>query len=191
MALDLLGVAVGNTGARKAADAIKAGDQKGIDKIGSMYDQASGNLQPYMGYGTGQGGVGGLERLASRDYSGFMNSPDYQAAEKAMVYGQDHSAASRGRLFSGGYAADLNANMGDLASQYLGNYRNSLQWGAGLGQNSASNLGQLGAAAGNNIAELYQDQGKARAGKFSAYANNGNNALNNITNSAFKFFGAG
>lgn len=189
--LDFLQRGIANRGADRAADAIEAGNQRGIGAIQGMYDQAGQNLAPYMQYGAGQGGLGGLNALMGGDYSGFRNSPDYQYAREQMVQGLDRSAASRSRLNSGGYPVELGGALNGLASQNLGQYRNALQWGAGLGQGSAMGLGQLGAQAGNSMASLYSDSGAARAGYHSAYANNTNNMFGNIAQGIGSIFGFG
>ena len=191
MALDLVGLFTGNSSARKAADAVKDGNNKAIGTINDYYEQGAAGYQPYLDYGQGMGGLGGLNQLASGDYSGFENSPDYKYAREQMIYGQDHSASARGRLQSGGYAMDLAQGLNGLASQNLGNYRGSLQWGAGLGQNSAQGLAALGASAGNSIAGLQKDTGLAMAGKQSAYGNNAGNFLSSMSNKAGQFFGFG
>ena len=177
--------------ARKAADAQKKASEASIAEQRAARDQAIGYQQPYMQYGQGMGGLAGLDRLNSGDYSGFENSPDYQYAREQMIYGQDHSASARGRLQSGGYAMDLAQGLNGLASQNLGNYRGSLQWGAGLGANAASGLASLGASAGDSIAKLQHDSGLAMAGKQSAYGNNAGNFLSSMSNKAGQFFGFG
>lgn len=189
--LDFLQRNIANHGARDAANAVTQGNQQGIGAIQGFYDQSRGDLSPYMDYGAGMGGLAGLARLNGGDLSGFWNSPDNVAQRDAMNYGMDHSAAANYRIGSGGYSADLSKAQGDLAAQQLGNYRGSLQWGAGLGQQSAMGLGALGAQAGNNISQLYHDSGLARAGAASAYANNNNNMWGNIANSFGTIFGLG
>ena len=157
--------------ARKAADAQKKASEASIAEQRAARDQAIGYQQPYMQYGQGMGGLAGLDRLNSGDYSGFENSPDYQYAREQMIYGQDHSASARGRLQSGGYAMDLAQGLNGLASQNLGNYRGNLQWGAGMGQNAANASGQFATNAANQISNGLQ--GVAGAAQQRAGANAG------------------
>jgi hypothetical protein len=103
--------------------------------------------------------------LNGGDYSGFLNSPDYLAARDQGVGTIDRSAASRGSLFSGGHEKDLSQFNQGLASQYLGNYRGSLFNMAQLGANAATQTGQFGQNAANNI-------GNAQAGYYNQRGDN-------------------
>jgi hypothetical protein len=160
----LLGGLLGNN----AADAQQDAAQQQMDWIKQVYGDAQGNFAPYLGIG--QTGVNGLQSLMGGDLSGFWNSPDNVAQREAMNYGMDHSAAARGRLYSGGYGADLSKAQGDLASQQLGNYRNSLFGLAGMGQNAASSLGGIGTATMGPMGQANGAYGDARASGYGAWA---------------------
>ena len=80
---------------RQAANAHGRASEANIAEQRRQFDQLQANQQPYMGYGQGSGGIGGLQALANGDYSGFMNSPDYLASQKAGLYALDHSASAR------------------------------------------------------------------------------------------------
>lgn len=159
-----IGAVVGLYGAsqqKKAAGKQAKAAQAGLDWTKQVYQDAQGNFSPYLDFG--QTGLGGLNALFGGDYSGFYDSPDYMAARDAMNYGLDHSAAARGRLYSGGYMADLSKAQGDLASQYLNNYRNALFHSAQMGQNAASQLGSIGNANAAQVANGYNTLGQAQA----------------------------
>lgn len=174
-AIQAVGVAANLWGSKKNADAAKEGvkgSQAGLEWIKQNYGDAKQNFAPYLGLG--QQFSGGLQSLLGGDYSGFYNSPDYKAARDAMTYGLDHSAAARGRLYSGGYQADLSKAQGDLAAGYLGNNRNFLMSGAQMGQNAAAQLGSIGTGTGSQIMSGYQNLADARgtqAGASAAMAN--------------------
>lgn len=147
-----------------------------------QFDMIQSNNQPFMDYGYGMGGLGGLNALANLDYSGFESSPDYLYTRGEMINGLDHSAAAGGRLDSGGYPVDLATKLNGLASLNLGNYRNSLQWGANLGQNAANGVGQAGQnmanqnslgrlTAGDAASTAYGAQGQAIGDLASAFGN--------------------
>lgn len=162
-AATVIGGAMSAKGSRDAAKAGNKGQQAGIDWLKQVYGDSQGNFNPYIQFGQGAGGLGGLNQLASGDYSGFMNSPDYLASQKAMQYSMDHGAAARGRVFSGGFQKDLAQAQGDLAAGYLGNYRNSLMQGAQMGQNAAAQLGSIGTGTGAQIAQGYGQMGQNSA----------------------------
>jgi hypothetical protein len=168
--ISAVGSLYSNSQQNKAAGKQQQGAQAGLDWLKSVYGDAQGNFAPYLSYGQGAGGLGGLSALAGGNYDGFLKSPDYMAARDAMNYGLDHSAAARGSLYSGGYQADLSHAQGDLASQYLGNYRNSLFQGAGLGMTAASNLGSIGNGLAAGIQNGYNGVANAQATGYGANA---------------------
>jgi hypothetical protein len=131
-----------NKAANNASDAI-------TDAQRQMYDQTRQDLSPYMNFG--QQAIGGLTALNNGDWSGFLNSPDYLAAQSQGLDMLDRSAASRGSLFGGGHTRDTIKFGQGLAAQYLGNFRGSLFNQAQMGQNAAAQSGQFGANAANQI----------------------------------------
>ena len=168
----------GNHGSRKAQDAMLKGYQQGADSINGFYNDAKGYMQPYMN--TGIIANNGIQSLLGGDYSGFYNSPDFKAAMQAGGDMLDNSAASRGGLFGGGHQKDLTNYGQQLASQYLGNYRNWLGGVSGQGQSAATNLGQFGANAGRSLADIYAGMGKARATGYGERASNNGDILGSI-----------
>ena len=166
-AVSVVGGYLANKNANKGTQAQIDAQQAAIDEQRRQYDQTRSDLNPYMQFG--QQAIPGLSALNSGDYSGFLDSPDYLAA-RDLGQGQiDHSAAARGGLFGGGHTRDTMQFGSQLASQYLGNYRNSLFQQAGMGQNAAAGLGGLGAGVANSIGNAYGNMGDARA---SGYNNN-------------------
>lgn len=180
-AIQAVGVAANLWGSKKGADAAKdaaKGAGAGLDWVKNVYQDAQGNFAPYLGLG--QQGVTGLTALLNGDYSGFYNSPDYKAARDAMNYGLDHSAAAKGRLYSGGYMADLSKAQGDLAAGYLGNYRGFLGNVAGMGQNAAAQLGGIGTGTGGLVMQGYNNLANAQGQQAGAQAAMGVNFANGL-----------
>lgn len=161
LAGNLLGGLFGNSSSRSGQRASQQAMQQGMDTIKGYYDEAKGYMQPYMQ--TGALANTGIQSLLNNNYSGFYNSPDFKAAMQAGGDMLDNSAASRGGLFGGGHQKELTGYGQQLASQYLGNYRNWLGNVAGNGQNAATSLSGFGANAGQSIANLYGAQGQAAA----------------------------
>ena len=118
---------LGNRGARQAMRA----QQQAANQAQGYLDTAQQGYQPYTQAGTDN--LNRLNQLMGGDYSGFMSGPDYQAAYRQGLNALDRSAAARGSMYSGGADADRMAFSSDLASQYLGNYRNALSGLAGMG----------------------------------------------------------
>lgn len=145
----LLGAASNIYSSNKAAGAAKSAANQANAAQQAIYNQNYSNFEPYLQ--AGQQALTGLNRLASGDYSGFSESPDYQYALQAGTDSLDRSAAARGNLFGGGNVADQTSLASGLATQNLNNYRNSLYQLAGMGQSSASAL----AGVGQNYANAY------------------------------------
>lgn len=160
----LIGGLLGQNAADDQADAAREGLAFNRD----VYRDAQGNFSPYLGIG--QTGVNALGALAGGDYSGFMNSPDYLASQKAAQYGFEHSAAKQGRLFSGGALADLAQLNQDHASGFLNNYRNSLMGYAGLGLQGAQGIAGAGSNAAGNAMQGYNQLGNAQASGWGSLA---------------------
>jgi hypothetical protein len=166
--------------AEDAANKANQGTQAGINEQKRQFDQFQTNINPYLEMG--KTSIGGLNALNSGDYSGFENSPDYLYAQQAGTQRLDAGAAAHGNLWGGGADADRIALGQGLATQYMGNYRNALQYGATLGQNSAVGAGQLGQQNANSIAGAYgamgQNSGNAGIANANAWGNFAGQAAN-------------
>lgn len=177
MAAVTAGVVVGagsallqNRAANKASAAASRASNQANALQGQIYDQARTDLAPYQE--AGANAISGLNALASGDYSGFMSSPDYLYAQQQGLQGLDRSAAARGSLFSGGADADRMTFNSGLATQNLGNYRNSLMGLANMGASSSSAL----AGVGQNYAGAYgQNLNNASYAQGSNALSQGNN----------------
>ncbi len=134
--------ALQNNAAKKASSAASRAASEANALQAQQYQQARSDLMPYQQAGVGA--LEGLNRLAGGDYSAFQNSPDYQFSLQQGLQGLDRSAAARGSLYSGGQQADLVNYSQGLASQQLGNYRNSLFSLANMGASSGSALAGIG-----------------------------------------------
>lgn len=170
-----------NSASNSASHDQQKGSQAAIDEQRREFDLMRAGLLPYTNAGTG--GINGLTRLANGDYSGFANSPDYKYALEQMISANDHSAAAHYRLGSGGYPADLAHDVNGLASGNLGNYRNSLQYLASLGENAAAGVGTAGMNMANQIGGQYNNIGNAQANNALSQGNNWANAINQFASS--------
>lgn len=181
--MSLFSLFYGNRMNKKAVNAANAGNNQAMGTIGDYYQESKGFLDPYRQTGTQANTQQG--NLLNGDYSGFYNSPDFQARMQAGGQMFDSSAAARGGVFGGGATRGREMYAQGLAQQGLGDYRNWLGNVAGQGLNAASNTGAFGAAAGNSIAGLQSDNGMNRASGYTQKAQN----WNNFENSFAKMFG--
>lgn len=144
------------------------------------------------GGGIGGGAGGGVVTPGTQmaDYSQFYQTPDYLVARDEGINALDRGAAARGGLYSGGADADRMTFASNLGSKAFGNFQNSLFRLAGLGGSANSELNSLGQNTAGQIGNQLANAGNARA---SAYLNQGqawNNALSNIGGFAGNYFGS-
>lgn len=179
------GAAISADAAGDAADSANKGQDASIREQRRQFDTFQQNITPYMEFG--QSSLGQLGQLNAGDYSGFMDSPDYLAALQGGT--QAVNRAAIGNLSGGGTAADLQALGQRNAAGFLGNYRNSLQFGAQLGQNSAVGAGQMGMQSANNIGNAYGQMGINSGNAAIGQANAWGNALGGIAGLAGQYMG--
>jgi hypothetical protein len=185
-AVGALGAAkMSSDSSKKAARAGNASAQSGLDLQRQQFDTFQQNIAPYLQ--AGEGALGGLNALAEGDYSAFEESPDYLYARDQMQQGIERGAAARGSLYSGGTNVDLGRQLGGLASQNLGNYRNSLFQLAGMGQNAAVGAGNLGQQSANAQSGLLAQQGQNNANAAIQQGNAWGNALQGIAGVAGQY----
>jgi len=159
-----------NGAAKDAANAQGQMSQAAIDEQRRQFDLSRADQAPWLAAGTDALGKQGA--FLNGDWSGFMNSPDYKYALSQGLDTIDHRAAANGGLFGGGNTRDAMRFGSGLATQNADNYWSKLSGLSGTGQNSAQNLGALGANMATNIGNQYNNAGNARA---SAYQQIGQN----------------
>ena len=159
-----------NKGAQGAANAQERMSQAAIEEQRRQFDISQQNQAPWLAAGTDA--LGKQQAFLNGDWSGFMNAPDYKYALEQGIGAVDKSAASRGGLFGGAHSMDLTRFGQGLALQNADGYYGKLAGLSGTGQNSAQNLGALGANMATNIGNQYNNAGNARA---SAYQQMGQN----------------
>lgn len=184
----VVGTAVAAYGAKKQSDAAKQGAQAGADASAAsiaeqqrQFDLSRGDMMPFRDAGVGA--LARQEAVLGGDYSGFESSPDYLYARGEMTTGLDRSAASQGRLYSGGYGVDMAGALNGLASQNLNNYWSKLAGQAGQGFGAATNLGALGQNFANQYSQNQWGAANARATGYQQSAN----AWSNFANQAGQF----
>ena len=129
---------------------------------------------------------------AGPDYSAFFKSPGYQFRLDEGIRAIDRSASARGQLLGGGVLRELQRYGQGLAASEFGNYANRLSTLAGIGQTTAFQGGQLGAAAGAQVGQSVASIGQSILAGGSAQASGivgGQNALSQGITGAFNNFG--
>lgn len=183
--LSLLGGIFGGKGAKKAAKAQVAAADKGIAEQQRQYDQTRADFAPWREAG-GQA-IGSLSAMLQPGYD-HTTSPGYQFRFGEGQRAVESSGASKGMLMSGGTLKDLTRfGQGIAADDFNDQFNRTASVAAG-GQQVNTTLGQLGANASTNIANLYGQQGQARA---SGYAGQNAAFQGTLGNLAYLFGGFG
>jgi len=179
--------ALSSSAAKKAT----AADQAGYDQAMLGQRQALGDVrgiqQPYSDFG--QQAIGSLGKVNSGDYSGFMNSPDYQFALDQGGRAVDRSAAARGNLNSGNTLLAQQRFGQGLATQNLNNYRNSLFQQLGVGQQAANQNTNATTGIAGNISNMAIGAGDSRASGITAQGNALTNGIDQLGHLFGNYFG--
>lgn len=181
-------VGAGAMGANAAKDAARAGNksaQAALDEQRAARLQQQANIEAYLS--SGKNALASLDRLNAGDYSGFENSPDYVYARDQTQKAVERGASARGGLYSGGTNVDLANALNGVASQNLGNYRNSLMSVAGMGQNAAVGAGNMIQNNANAVSNLLGQIGQNNSNASLNAANSWMNALGGLNNIANQY----
>lgn len=168
VAATVVGGVMQNRAGRKGADAAADAQYASIEEQRRQYDQTREDMAPWLA--AGRDGLGQLQQLLANPDS-IQDSAAYQWRLGQGTQALDRSAAARGGLFNGGHSADLVRFGQGEASQEYGNQFNRLAALSGVGQTTATQLGQFGANTAANVGNslsniggirqsMYQQQGQ-------------------------------
>lgn len=166
---------------KKAGDSQVQAAQIAADEQRRQYDQTRSDMMPF--HDAGVSALGRQEAILNGDYSGFMNSPDYQFALDQGTKFMDRSAAARGSLYSSAHSADMMKYGQGLATQNLNNYWSKLAGQAGQGYQASNALGGYGQQAASNIGNYMTNAGNARASSYLTSANANSQLASQLGNS--------
>lgn len=183
--LSVLGGLFGGKGAKKAANAQVQGAQLGINEIGRQFDLARADQAPWQQ--AGAGAIGQLSDMLKPGYD-HTTSPGYQFRFNEGQRAVESGGAARGMLMSGGTLKDLTRFGQGVASDDFNQQFNRVASVAAGGQQANQSLGALGANAASGMANLYNQQGQARA---SGYAGQNQAMQGTLGNLAYLFGGFG
>ena len=144
---------------------------------------------------TGATGVPGTGAPAgptmTEGYDDWKQSPGYEFRRDEGLKAIQRMGSAQGARFSPSTWKAAARYSSNLASDEYNNYTNALRSMAGIGQQSASNIGSLGVQTGQGIANAYINAGNARASSYGAQGAVWGNALNNIGYGLASQFGGG
>jgi hypothetical protein len=191
--------------AARAADQQQKQAQNAQGLQRDVYNQSRSDQMPWMQAGQstladllGQMRGGGFD--TKMDPSQIANDPGFQFRMQEGQKALERSAAARGGLNSGGFMKGMARYSQGLASDEYGKAweRNQMdnqnRFGrmyqmAGMGQNSAQNLGALGGQYANSMSDLYGAIGNAQAAGTMGVANGISGGIRSAGNLAMLGFG--
>ena len=177
----------------RATDAKVEGQDAAIAEQRRQFDITQGNLEPFQE--AGQQAVGEQQNLLGLNgveaqqgaYDTFNASPGQKflrdRAQKSLLRG----SAAIGGLGGGNVRSALVQQGVGFAQQDFNNRFGRLGQVAGQGQTAATNIGQFGANASNNISGAMVNKGNARA---TGIANN-NQIFQNVLGQGLNAYGMG
>lgn len=120
------------------------------------------------------------QQMGAPDMSVFFNSPDYQFRRGEGMRGIENSFAARGGAASGNALRALSEFNSNLASGEYGNFFNRNLALAGMGQAATSQGANAAQNTGANVANLFGQQGNARASGIANQTNAITGGLNDL-----------
>lgn len=181
----------------KAADAQMASADKGIAEQQRQFDAIQELLKPYVTAGTGAlTGQQNLLGLNGNDaqqqaITALQSSPQFTSMLKQGETSILQNASATGGLRGGNTQSALAQFSPALLAATINDQYAKLGGISSMGLGAATQTGNFGQAASNNVTQLLQQQGAAQAG---AYLNQGKqtaNMWNAASNAIGSYFGAG
>lgn len=167
----------------KAAKAQKNAAQAGLAAEQQMYEQSRADLAPWRAAGgsalseyAAQMGIPGYQRNIN-----FQASPGYDWRVQQGIRAVNQGAGASGMLRSGARLKALTDYGQNQASEEYGNWMNRLAALSGIGQTTAVTQAAQNASSAQQRADLYGQQGAARASGYQGIANGINSGLSNLS----------
>lgn len=180
---------VGAIASNDAASAQADATEYGADIQYKMYQQGRKDQAPWRE--AGAKALGTLQEKIAAGPGVFTESPNYKFNVEEGQKAIERATAARGGVGGGRMAREMTRYSQGLASNeyqnYLNNYYQSLtpyQSLAGIGQTSAAQTAQSGAATGQGMSTAYQNAGNAQA----AGAINQANAITGAANTGLNTY---
>ena len=187
--------AIGAGAARSAGAAQERAAQLGVEEQRRQFDAMRELLSPYVKAGDPalQAIMGAAGLLGPGSQQAFADqqsqSPMFQALARQGEDAILQNASATGGLRGGNVQGALGQFRPALLNQFIEQQYGRLSGIAQMGQNSAAGVGMAGMQTGNNIANLFGQQGAAQAGARLGVANSINQGIGGFTNALNSAFG--
>jgi hypothetical protein len=174
-AASLLGAKMSSSAAKSAAATSSQSADKATELQQRMYEESVARQQPFLQTGTEMfNRLAALQRGGPEAQNFLQMDPGYQFRLSEGMKAMDRQAAARGGLISGGALRAAQRYGQDLGSQEYGAAYNRLASLANVGPQAAGVMSNLGQNYATNVGNIYQQQGATAANaalaRGSAYA---------------------
>lgn len=189
-AASLLGAKMSSSAAKSAAATSSQSADKATELQQRMYEESVARQQPFLQTGTEMfNRLAALQRGGPEAQNFLQMDPGYQFRLSEGMKAMDRQAAARGGLISGGALRAAQRYGQDLGSQEYGAAYNRLASLANVGPQAAGVMSNLGQNYATNVGNIYQQQGATAANaalaRGSAYAG----GLNQLGYLAGRYYG--
>lgn len=180
----VVGSYLGGRASKKAASAQSGAAALGIDEQRRQFDSLQALLRPYTNAGipalSGQQDLLGLRGYRNQQgaIQGIAGGPQMQALIKQGEDAILQNASATGGLRGGNVQGALAQFRPQLLNQLIDQQYNRLGGIVSIGQNAAAGVGNAGMQTGDNVANLFAQQGAAQAGGILGQAGAYGNVLN-------------
>jgi hypothetical protein len=189
-AATLLGAKMSSSAAKSAAQTSAQSADRATELQQRMYEESVARQQPFLETGTEMfNRLAALQRGGPEAQNFLQMDPGYQFRFKEGLRALDRQAAARAGLQSG---AALKAAQGygqDLASQEFGAAYNRLASMANVGPQAAGVMSNLGQNYATNVGNIYQQQGNTAANAALARGSAYSGGLNQLGYLAGRYYG--
>jgi hypothetical protein len=182
--------------ANQASNAQQQAADKGIAEQQRQFDAMRQLQQPYVDAGTGAmagqmdllglNGMGAQQGAVNGIASGAQYNTMLQQGENAML----QNASATGGLRGGNTQNALMQFRPQLLNQLIDQQYQKLGGLTSMGQNAAAGVGNAGMMTGQNVSNLFQQQGAAQAGASLAAGKANSQFINSATGAFTNFLGA-
>lgn len=193
----ITGASAAADGASAAAKTQAAAAQAGIDEQRRQFDALRVAQQPFVNAGVNalgqQSALTGLNGADAQQaaIAALQGSPGFTSALQQGENSILQNASATGGLRGGNVQAALGQFSPALLASFINDQYTRLGGLTSLGQSAAAGVGNAGIATGNNVAQLLQQQGAARAGGQLAQGNVARTAFGDLLGIGSAFAGAG
>lgn len=186
----LIGSSMSSRAAKSAAQTSAASADRATELQQRIYEENIARQQPFL-----QTGTEFFNRLAAVQRGGpeaqqfLQMDPGYQFRLSEGMKALDRQAAARGGLISGGALKAAQRYGQDLGSQEFGAAYNRLASMANVGPQAAGVMSNLGQNYATNVGNIYQQQGNTAANAALARGSAYSGGLNQLGYLAGRYYG--